>query len=243
MASWNLWHGCHRVSEGCRNCYVYSADGRHGRDASQVYKTGEFNLPLARTRDGTLKIPPGSLVYTCFTSDFLLEDADPWREEAWDMIRKRPDCRFLFITKRIERLAGALPSDWGDGWEHVAIMATCENQEMADFRAPILRDAPVKHRGIACEPLLESVDLTAYLGPWLDIGVVAGGESGEFARPCRYEWVLSLRVQCMAAGVPFTFKQTGAKFIKDGRLFHIRRKDQHPQAAKAAINFKPQHLK
>ena len=239
MASWNLWHGCHRVSEGCRNCYVYSADSRHGRDASKVYRTGEFGLPLARNRDGTLKIPPGSIVYTCFTSDFLLEDADPWREEAWDMIRKRPDCEFLFITKRIERLAKALPSDWGDGWGHVAVMATCENQEMADFRAPILRDAPLKHRGIACEPLLSPIDLSSYLGPWLDIGVVAGGESGEFARPCRYEWVLSLREQCMAAEVPFTFKQTGAKFIKDGHLFHVRRRDQHPQAAKAGINFKP----
>ncbi len=243
MATWNLWHGCHRVSEGCRNCYVYAADGRHGRDASIVYKTGEFGLPLARGRDGTLKIPPESLIYTCFTSDFLLEDADPWREEAWDIIRKRPDCRFLFITKRIERLAGALPPDWGDGWEHVIIMATCENQEMADFRTPVLRDAPIKHRGIACEPLIGPVDLSAYLGPWLDVGVVAGGESGESARPCRYEWVLSLRDQCVAADVPFTFKQTGAKFIKEKQLFCVQRKDQHMQAEKANINFKPAHRK
>ena len=20
---WNLWHGCHKLSEGCRHCYVY----------------------------------------------------------------------------------------------------------------------------------------------------------------------------------------------------------------------------
>jgi protein gp37 len=244
MSGWNPWHGCTKISPGCYHCYVYRRDAKYEIDASTVYKTSSFDLPVSKNRKGEYKLQPdGDFVYTCFTSDFLLEDADPWREEAWDMIRKRPDCHFLFITKRIERLEKALPSDWGDGWEHVTVMATCENQEMADFRAPILRGAPVKHRGFACEPLLGPIDLSAYLGPWLDVGVVAGGESGEFARPCQYEWVLSLREQCMAAGAPFTFKQTGAKFIKDGRLFYVRRRDQHVQAAKAGINFKPQHLK
>ncbi len=23
---WNLWHGCHRKSEGCMHCYVYRRD-------------------------------------------------------------------------------------------------------------------------------------------------------------------------------------------------------------------------
>lgn len=39
--------------------------------------------------------------------------------------------------------------------------------------------------------------------------VVAGGESGNHARPMHPAWAQSLRDQCAAAGVPFFFKQWG----------------------------------
>jgi protein gp37 len=45
-------------------------------------------------------------------------------------------------------------------------------------------------------------------GPRLD-WVVAGGESGHGARPMHPEWAQRLRNQCVAAGVPFLFKQWG----------------------------------
>ena len=118
---WNLWHGCHKLSEGCRHCYVYRTDGKYGKDSSVVTKTEKFDLPLLRKKNGTYKIPSGNLVYTCFTSDFLIEDADEWRAEAWEMMRIRQDLRFLFITKRIDRLQQCLPPDWGDGYENVRI--------------------------------------------------------------------------------------------------------------------------
>ena len=86
---WNLWHGCHKLSEGCRHCYVYRTDGKYGKDSSVVTKTEKFDLPLQRKKNGTYKIPSGNLVYTCFTSDFLIEDADEWRAEAWEMMRIR----------------------------------------------------------------------------------------------------------------------------------------------------------
>ena len=37
--------------------------------------------------------------------------------------------------------------------------------------------------------------------------VIAGCESGRGARPMDLDWVRSLRDQCVAAGVPFFFKQ------------------------------------
>ena len=116
---WNLWHGCHKLSEGCRHCYVYRTDGKYGKDSSVVTKTEKFDLPLQRKKNGMYKIPSGNLVYTCFTSDFLIEDADEWRAEAWEMMRIRQDLRFLFITKRIDRLQQCLPPDWGDGYDNV----------------------------------------------------------------------------------------------------------------------------
>lgn len=39
--------------------------------------------------------------------------------------------------------------------------------------------------------------------------VIVGGESGPGARPMHPDWVRSLRDQCLAAGVPFFFKQWG----------------------------------
>lgn len=240
-AGWNPWHGCHKLSVGCANCYVYRIDAQHGRDASSVCKTGEFLLPRRRVRGGSFKLAPGTLVYTCFTSDFLLEDADPWRPEAWAMMRERQDLSFLFITKRIDRFVQVLPTDWGAGYPNVSVGCTVENQAMADYRLPIFRNAPIAHRFVACEPLLEQIDLTAYLGPWIR-QVIAGGESGDAARPCDYAWVLALRAQCMAAGVAFHFKQTGANFFKDGRRYSIARRLQQVQARRAGIDFEPDAL-
>ncbi len=40
--------------------------------------------------------------------------------------------------------------------------------------------------------------------------------------------------------MPFLFKQTGAKLIKDGKLYHIPRRLQHSQARKAGINYRCQ---
>lgn len=49
-----------------------------------------------------------------------------------------------------------------------------------------------------------------YPGDHSKIGwVIAGGESGPKARPMHPDWARSIRDQCVAAGVPFFFKQHG----------------------------------
>lgn len=236
--TWNPWHGCHKLSAGCANCYVYRMDEKHGKDGSVVAKTGGFNLPVKRNRSGEYKLPPGELVYTCFTSDFLLADADEWRDEAWRMMRVRSDLNFLFITKRIDRFQNCKPADWGSGYGNVHICCTAENQDRADYRLPIFIQAPIKHRSIICEPLLEKIDISSYLGPWVE-EVIVGGESGSDARVCDYNWVLDIRRQCVEKKVAFHFKQTGARFLKEGKLYHIRRESQHKQARKAGLDFVP----
>lgn len=234
---WNLWHGCHKWSPGCQHCYVYRGDAKRDVDSSVVTQTKNFDLPLRKKRNGEYKIPPGTLVYTCFTSDFFVEDADRWREEAWGMMRQRSDLHFLMITKRIQRVASCLPADWGEGYDNVTICCTIENQACADSRLPLYQSLPIKHKIIICEPLLERIDLAPFhLGAWVE-QVVAGGESGNEARPCDYDWILELRNVCVAEQVAFWFKQTGAKFLKDGRLYPIKRQFQHAQARKAGINY------
>lgn len=236
--TWNLWHGCHKISEGCKNCYVYRMDSGFEKDSSIISKTQNFNLPVKRSRKGEYKIPSGSVIYTCFTSDFLLEEADEWRIDAWKMIRERSDCTFCFFTKRIERISDALPSDWENGYENVIIGCTVENQRAADSRLPIFLNTPIKHRQIICAPLLENIELSRYLEKDKIELVSVGGESGEAARPCNFDWVLNIRNQCVQNDIPFLYHQTGARLIKDGRLYRINRKFQHSQARKANINFK-----
>ncbi len=238
-ADWNPWHGCTKISPGCKYCYVYRQDEMYGAQtaSSLCRKTANFYLPLRKHRDGSFRIPPGKMVFTCFTSDFLLADADPWRGECWRMMRQRSDCRFYFFTKRIDRLAECLPPDWGDGYDNVCIGCTVENQDRADYRLPIFRSLPIRHRSIIAAPLLERIDLSPYLGSDIE-EVSVGGESGASARPCDYDWVLDLRAQCVVHQVPFCFHQTGAYLIKDGKQYRIRRGYQIPQARKAGIDYR-----
>jgi protein gp37 len=236
MPQWNPWHGCHKISAGCQNCYVYRIDSSFEKDASIISKTMNFNLPLKKTRKGEYKLPAGETVYTCFSSDFFLEEVDEWRNETWQMIRLRSDLHFFIITKRIDRFEVNPPLDWGDGYNNVTIGSTCETQDRANFRLPILLSLSIKHKVIICEPLLEHIDISRWLSPSIE-EVIVGGESGENARVCNFDWVLDIRNQCMEKKVPFHFKQTGAKFLKNGRLYTINRRYQHSQAAKAGIDF------
>lgn len=233
---WNLWHGCHKLSAGCLHCYVYRGDAKRDVDSSVVSQTKNFDLPLRKKRNGEFKIPSGTLVYTCFTSDFFVEDADQWRAEAWEMMHQRSDLHFMMITKRIDRVANCLPANWGDGYDNVTICCTVENQSCANYRLPIYKEVPIKHKIIICEPLLEKIDLTPYsVGEWIE-QIVAGGESGYDARPCDFDWVMELRRICIENHVSFWFKQTGSKFIKEGKLYNVKRQFQHSQARKAGLN-------
>ena len=236
MANWNPWHGCHKISSGCQHCYVYRRDDEFGKDSSIVTKNTSFDLPLRKNKIGEYKLrAQDDYVYTCFTSDFFLEEADLWRNELWQIMKIRSDLDFLFITKRIHRFYQCIPEDWADGYDNVTICCTVENQDCADFRLPIFLAAPIKHKKLACEPLLEKLDLRAYLKPSIS-SVVVGGESGLKARVCDFDWVLDIREQCKQAKVGFYFKQTGANFIKDGKAYRVKRKLQHAQARKANIN-------
>lgn len=211
--NWEPWSGCYKVSDGCTYCYFYGPySKRYGQNT--VQKTGEFDKPIAVTAKCTPKIPSGKIVATCFASDFFIFEADAWRTEAWAMIRRRPDLEFLILTKRIDRFEVSLPSDWGDGYDNVNIGCTVENQSLADYRLPLFLSYPIKRRFVACSPLLETIDLSPYLGDMEHVTV--GGETGREARVCDYDWVLDIREQCVKAGITFWFKTTGSQFKRDG---------------------------
>lgn len=85
--------------------------------------------------------------------------------------------------------------------------------------------------------MLEQVNLRDYLDPALIESVSVGGESGKYARPLDFNWVLDIHNQCCEAGIPFSFHQTGSYLIKDGKQYYIPREHQHAQAKKAGLDF------
>lgn len=153
---------------------------------------------LRKDRQGNFKLSAkDGTVYACMTSDSFLEDVDEWRQGCWDMIRERTDLSFYIITKRIDRFEKCVPPDWGDGWDHVTIYSTCENQDRTDYRLPILLSLPIKHRQIISEPMLGEITMEEYLKTGQIEHVTCGGESGPNARPCNLDWILKVRSECI----------------------------------------------
>ena len=227
--SWNLWHGCHKKSEGCLRCYVHRRDESIGKDANIVTRNQCINLPVRKNRKGEYKYPSGTFFDLCFSSDFFIEEADDWRKEVLSYIKQRSDCTFMCITKRPERILECIP-DIKD-YRNLIIYCTMENQKRFDERAPIYLDIEMTKHGIMIEPMLEYVDFTTYVDR-IDI-VSVGGESGENARVIDFEWVKKTREECKKAHVEFNFHQTGANILVNNKLYHIPRNKQHSQARKA----------
>ena len=235
---WNPWHGCVKCSEGCQNCYMYFLDRQRGKDGKEIYRTSSFRYPLQKSRSGAYKIQSGEMIRVCMTSDFFLEEADAWREEAWDIMRIRKDVKFFLLTKRPERVKDCLPRDWEDGWENIFLNVTCENQARADERIPLLHALPFKHKGIMCAPLIGEIHIDQYLKEGMIEQVIAGGENYDGSRPCDFDWIRSLRKECEKYDVTFCFIETGTCFVKDGKVYHLPDKRlQSEMAFKSEMNY------
>lgn len=211
--------GCTKVSAGCDNCYMYREQRQYGNDPDVVRRSKtKFSEPL--------KWKDGRLVFTCSWSDWFHVDADSWRDEAWDVIRRSPQHTFQILTKRPGRILRHLPDDWGDGYANVWLGTSVESNEFLS-RVRVLRDVPAALRFISAEPLLGPL-------PDLDLDgigwVIVGGESGtpSTSRPMHPNWAREIRDTCREHDVPFHFKQWGswratytASVVPAGHVHHF----------------------
>jgi len=231
--NWEPWTGCYPFSDGCTNCYFY---GPHAKRFGQntIIKTDKFDWPIRKNAQGEYNIKGNKILATCFATDFFLPEADEWRKEAWTMIKQRQDIEFLILTKRIDRFLESLPADWGSGYDHVNMGCTVENQDAADYRLPLFLSFPIKRRFIACAPLLGPIDLSKYLCGIEHVSV--GGETSRSARECNYDWVLSIRDQCVKTDTTFWFKNTGSLFRRDSVLQKVNPFKQNAHAKELGID-------
>lgn len=192
--TWNPWQGCERVSPGCDHCYMFEAKTRYGHDPSRVVRSSTtFNDPLR------WRAP--ARVFTCSWSDWFHAAADPWRPDAWEVIRRTPHLTYQILTKRPARIAAHLPAGWP--YPNVWIGVSIESRRYL-YRADVLRTIPATVRFLSLEPLLED------LGPLNLTGIgwlIIGGESGPQFRRCDVAWVRAVVEQARPAGVPVFMKQ------------------------------------
>ena len=87
-------------------------------------------------------------------------------------------------------------------------------------------------------PFIGPIDIEKYLSEGQIEQVICGGENYGGARPCDFDWVRSLRSECVDAHVTFAFIETGSVLVKDGRTYRLRgKKLQSQQAWKSGMGY------
>ncbi len=186
----NFWSGCKKISEGCKFCYMYRMKEKNNEKGSIVYRVSD------KTFYQSMDWEEPRMIFTCSMSDFFIEEADQWREDAWNVIRHTKQHKWLILTKRPERILECLPKDWEEGWDNVWLGVTVENQECFQ-RAAILAKIPAKIRFISAEPLLEEIDFLEKIDgeqvinsfQWVLLGGESGNDYGNYRyRPSEISW-------------------------------------------------------
>jgi len=226
-STWNPVTGCSKISVGCRNCYAERMALRLKAAGSRNYANG-FRVTL---HPHTLKIPlrwrqPRTIFVNSMSDLFHKDVPFDFISKIFDVMCQASHHRFQVLTKRSHRL---LQLNHKLPWPpNVWMGATVENADCT-FRIDHLRQTDAAIKFVSFEPLLgpiPNVDLSGI--DW----VIVGGESGPGARPMQSEWAVDIRDQCLAANVPFFFKQWGGiNKKKNGRTLEGRKWDQMPQSS------------
>jgi protein gp37 len=223
-STWNPVTGCTKVSPGCKHCYAERMAVRLHAMGQANYANG-FKLTL---QPHMLEMPLGwkrpQTIFVNSMSDLFHPDVPlSFVRQAFEVMHRAAWHRFQILTKRADRLAEVSPRlHWARNiWMGVSV----ENDRYRS-RINLLRATGAKVKFLSLEPLLgplTGLDLNGI--HW----VIVGGESGPGARPMNSGWALDIRDQCLAAGVPFFFKQWGGTNKKRaGRLLEGRTWDGMP---------------
>ena len=225
-ATWNPVTGCTKVSPGCKHCYAERLALRLRAMGNPRYRNGfavtlqpdQLSLPL-RWRQ------PRRIFVNSMSDLFHEEVPDDYIHDVFGAMVRASWHVFQVLTKRSERLADLAPSlPWPPNvWQGVSV----ENARCLG-RIGHLRQVPAALRFLSIEPLLGPIPNLPLDGiRW----VIVGGESGGGRREMAPEWARAIRDECVAAGVPFFFKQWGGRTPKArGRLLDGQTSDELPES-------------
>jgi len=228
-ATWNPVRGCTKVSPGCKHCYAQTFAERWRGIPGHPYEQG-FDLrlvpekleePLSWTRPRRIFVNSMSdLFHESVPEEFIRRVFEIMEQATWHT--------FQILTKRSARVRELAPRfPWPPNiWQGVSV----ENARYT-FRIGDLQHVPAAVRFLSVEPLLGPIPSLPLDGiSW----VIVGGESGSKHRPLDPAWVREIRDECVAARVPFFFKQWGGRTSKaGGRVLDGKKWDQMPGSPRA----------
>lgn len=234
--TWNPVTGCDRVSPGCDHCYALALSKRLKAMGAEKYQNdGDPRTSgpgfAVTTHRAALDQPftwRGSKVVFVNSMSDLFHGRVPlgFIRDVFAVIAATPQHTYQVLTKRPMRAYRL--SDQLEWPTNLWMGASVESAEVL-HRVEHLRRIPAVVRFLSCEPLLGSLGSLDLDGiDW----VIAGGESGPNYRPMRLEWAREVRDTCIAASVPFFFKQWGGRTAKAlGRELDGRTWDEMPTSA------------
>lgn len=223
-STWNPLTGCTKISPGCKFCYAERMAHRLQAMGQPNYANG-FKLTL---HDHVVTAPLSwkkpQMIFVNSMSDLFHKDVPfEFIERVFSVMEQASWHTFQVLTKRSERL---LELDSQIHWPANVWMGVSVERNDYTFRVDHLRKTHAVVKFLSLEPLLGPLpDLDLHNIDW----AIVGGESGPGARPLKKEWVLDIRNQCQAVGVPFFFKQWGGvRKKRTGRLLEGRTWDEMP---------------
>lgn len=211
----NAWHGCEKVSAGCKHCYAETATpvrvkragglelwgGEAARSETKCWRkdlrawnaaaliSGQVVRVFAQSLADTFEDYSGSGVRRADGS--IDATLDGLRAEYLAELEACSALTVQLLTKRIENVRKMVPAHWLTTWPaHVQIGCTVEDQENAERRIQHLLAVPAPVRFLSVEPQIGPVLLHggSVPDPPGSAGVVMG-RSG-WLRPGGISWVI-----------------------------------------------------
>lgn len=210
--------GCVKVSEGCLHCWASAMNVRLGTglaytapnlsrvrmewsDAEQA-RVMNFK-PRGPYKNGRSR----PILFIHDMTDLFGDWVDAiFQKRTWGMMEYCQDIDFVVLTKRpvnmLAFVAGSAPLS------HVLLGTSIENQRRAEERREPMYE--LARRGwktmVSYEPALGIVDWSRW---WFLSWMIAGGESGNQARPTSLQAMREARDFCLRTNIPYFFKQWG----------------------------------
>lgn len=236
-ATWNPVAGCLIITPGCTNCYAMRMAARLEAMGVAKYegltrKSGNRHIWTGKVRldEASLEIPvkwrKPRKIFVNSMSDLFHADVPPeFVARVWDVMERTPQHTYQILTKRPERMREVITALGLPALEHVWLGTSVEDGAVLS-RLDDLRATPAVVRFVSFEPLIGSVrDAKLKDIHW----AIVGGESGPRARPMDEKWVDEIRLNCLASGTAFFFKQWGGKNKKAaGRTYRDQTWDELP---------------
>jgi protein gp37 len=229
-ATWNPVRGCTKISPGCKHCYAETFAERFRGVPGHPYEQG-FDLKVVPHKlSEPLNWTSPKTIFVNSMSDLFQKEIPKRFVEYVGRVMQMADWHtYQILTKRADHMRDMLngPLAFAAELSHVWWGVSVEDRKYGLPRIDALRQTPGGVRFLSIEPLLEDLGEIDLRGiHW----VIVGGESGNGARPMKEKWIINIREQCEAVGVPFFFKQWGGvRKSEAGRILDGRTYDAMPE--------------